>query len=192
MGVCLVLLVCGGGTHAPQLKCASRATIYHVRLFPHTLPSSQPGRPSAHHTTAALSTHTNTYTQTQPQGSFSGVGFAIPIDTVKGIVEQIITHGRVRRPSLGITIAPTQVRLWRFCASFGVGVGGAGLRQFSPTAWLTPHAGGRKGVPPQVVSQLSSACRLAQHWHAMHLTDCCNLLASFALEKQRRCWSSWV
>ena len=43
------------------------------------------------------------------QGSFSGVGFAIPIDTVKGLVDQILVHGRVRRPSLGITIAPTQV-----------------------------------------------------------------------------------
>eukprot|EP00878_Enallax_costatus_P011544 GHUV01012052.1.p2 GENE.GHUV01012052.1~~GHUV01012052.1.p2 ORF type:complete len:193 (+),score=24.35 GHUV01012052.1:191-769(+) len=43
------------------------------------------------------------------KGSFSGVGFAIPIDTVKGLVEQILQHGRVRRPSLGITIAPEQV-----------------------------------------------------------------------------------
>eukprot|EP00775_Hariotina_reticulata_P004621 gene4621-4875_t len=43
------------------------------------------------------------------KGSFSGVGFAIPIDTVKGLVDQILTHGRVRRPSMGITIAPEQV-----------------------------------------------------------------------------------
>jgi S1-C subfamily serine protease len=43
------------------------------------------------------------------KGSFSGVGFAIPIDTVRGLVDQILAHGRVRRPSLGITIAPEQV-----------------------------------------------------------------------------------
>ncbi|WIA33796.1 hypothetical protein OEZ86_006909 [Tetradesmus obliquus] len=43
------------------------------------------------------------------RGSFSGVGFAIPIDTVSSLVDQILAHGRVRRPSLGITIAPEQV-----------------------------------------------------------------------------------
>ncbi|GAX78230.1 hypothetical protein CEUSTIGMA_g5672.t1 [Chlamydomonas eustigma] len=40
------------------------------------------------------------------QGVFSGVGFAIPIDSVKGLVEQILVHGRVIRPALGLTIAP--------------------------------------------------------------------------------------
>ncbi|KAF8060075.1 DEGP1 [Scenedesmus sp. PABB004] len=43
------------------------------------------------------------------KGSFSGVGFAIPIDTVRGLVDQILVHGRVRRPSLGITLAPEAV-----------------------------------------------------------------------------------
>jgi S1-C subfamily serine protease len=47
------------------------------------------------------------------KGSFSGVGFAIPIDSVRGLVDQILAHGRVRRPSLGITIAPEQVSTMR-------------------------------------------------------------------------------
>ena len=42
------------------------------------------------------------------KGASAGVGFAIPIDTVKPLVEQILTHGRVIRPVLGITIAPPQ------------------------------------------------------------------------------------
>jgi S1-C subfamily serine protease len=42
------------------------------------------------------------------KGSSSGVGFAVPIDTVKGLVEQILTYGRVVRPVLGVTIAPPQ------------------------------------------------------------------------------------
>ncbi|GAB4823866.1 hypothetical protein N2152v2_010912 [Parachlorella kessleri] len=42
------------------------------------------------------------------RGSSSGVGFAIPIDTVKGLVDQILTYGRVIRPILGISIAPQQ------------------------------------------------------------------------------------
>lgn len=42
------------------------------------------------------------------RGASSGVGFAIPIDTVTGLVEQILKFGRVVRPVLGITIAPPQ------------------------------------------------------------------------------------
>lgn len=42
------------------------------------------------------------------KGSSSGIGFAIPIDTVRGLVEQILKYGRVVRPVLGITIAPPQ------------------------------------------------------------------------------------
>ena len=43
------------------------------------------------------------------RGSNSGVGFAIPFDQVKGLVEQILTYGRIIRPVLGISIAPPQV-----------------------------------------------------------------------------------
>ena len=39
-------------------------------------------------------------------GSSAGVSFALPIDTVKGIVEQIIQFGRVTRPVLGLTLGP--------------------------------------------------------------------------------------
>ena len=43
------------------------------------------------------------------RGASSGVGFAIPIDSVKGLVDQILQYGKVVRPTLGITIAPPQV-----------------------------------------------------------------------------------
>lgn len=36
-----------------------------------------------------------------------GLGFAIPVDTAKWVVGEIITHGRVRRPFLGITATAT-------------------------------------------------------------------------------------
>lgn len=45
------------------------------------------------------------------KGANSGVGFAIPIDGTKGLVEQILQYGKVVRPILGITIAPPQVSL---------------------------------------------------------------------------------
>ena len=40
------------------------------------------------------------------RGANTGVAFAIPIDTVKPIVDQIVRYGRVIRPQLGVTIAP--------------------------------------------------------------------------------------
>jgi len=39
-----------------------------------------------------------------PSGASSGVGFAIPVDTINKIVPQIIRYGRVIRPGLGITL----------------------------------------------------------------------------------------
>nr|CAD1823948.1 unnamed protein product [Ananas comosus var. bracteatus] len=38
----------------------------------------------------------------------SGVGFSIPVDTVNGIVEQLVKFGKVTRPILGIKFAPDQ------------------------------------------------------------------------------------
>lgn len=37
-------------------------------------------------------------------GASAGIGFAVPSDTVRRVVNQLIRHGRVIRPSLGITI----------------------------------------------------------------------------------------
>lgn len=38
-----------------------------------------------------------------PSGANAGIGFAIPVDTVKKVVPQLIQYGRVMRPILGIT-----------------------------------------------------------------------------------------
>lgn len=39
-------------------------------------------------------------------GTWTGVGFAIPIDVVARIVPQLIQHGRVLQPSLNIQVQP--------------------------------------------------------------------------------------
>ena len=43
-------------------------------------------------------------------GSSAGLGFAVPVDTIKRIVTEIIRYGEVKRPGLGITIAPGHIR----------------------------------------------------------------------------------
>ena len=37
-------------------------------------------------------------------GGYQGIGFAIPIDRAKWITQELLTHGKVRRASLGISI----------------------------------------------------------------------------------------
>jgi len=39
-----------------------------------------------------------------PSGASAGVGFAVPVNTVQSIVEQLIQHGRVVRPGLGVVV----------------------------------------------------------------------------------------
>jgi S1-C subfamily serine protease len=41
-----------------------------------------------------------------PSGAYAGIGFAIPVDTVAWVVADLIEHGRLVRPSLGVSLAP--------------------------------------------------------------------------------------
>jgi S1-C subfamily serine protease len=40
-----------------------------------------------------------------PSGANIGIGFAVPVDTVNRVVPQLLRHGRVIRPGLGVRIA---------------------------------------------------------------------------------------
>lgn len=42
-------------------------------------------------------------------GASAGIGFSIPVDTVRNVVNQIIRYGKVVRPSLGVNVAADQV-----------------------------------------------------------------------------------
>jgi S1-C subfamily serine protease len=44
-----------------------------------------------------------------PTGASAGIGFAVPVDTVNQVVPQLIQHGRVIRPQLGIVPAEDRV-----------------------------------------------------------------------------------
>jgi S1-C subfamily serine protease len=46
---------------------------------------------------------------TSPSGASAGIGFAIPADDVKRVVDQLITSRKVTRPGLGVNLAPDQV-----------------------------------------------------------------------------------
>jgi S1-C subfamily serine protease len=44
-----------------------------------------------------------------PSGGYAGVGFAIPVDTVNWVVPQLIAHGRVQRPTMGVDLASDHI-----------------------------------------------------------------------------------
>ncbi len=53
-------------------------------------------------------------------GAYNGIGFAVPVDTVRRIVEEILTTGRVVRPGLGVKLlSDAEASRWRLR---GVGI----------------------------------------------------------------------
>ncbi len=44
-----------------------------------------------------------------PSGAFAGIGFAIPVDEINEIVPQLIRHGKVVRPRLGVQIGEDEL-----------------------------------------------------------------------------------
>ncbi|MFQ5931414.1 MAG: S1C family serine protease [Nitrospiraceae bacterium] len=48
-----------------------------------------------------------------PSGAFAGIGFAVPVDTINRIVPELIKHGRVMRPGLGVSLIQDSIaRRW--------------------------------------------------------------------------------
>lgn len=58
-----------------------------------------------------------------PSGGSVGLGFAIPIDRTKRIVEDLLEHGAVRQPWVGLRLETPQVQNAREAASTGAIVG---------------------------------------------------------------------
>ncbi|GJL67510.1 MAG: 2-alkenal reductase [Nitrospirales bacterium] len=44
-----------------------------------------------------------------PSGAYAGIGFAVPVDIVKRVIPQLIQHGKVIRPGLGISLIPDSI-----------------------------------------------------------------------------------
>jgi len=71
-------------------------------------------------------------------GANVGIGFAVPADTVRRVVKQIIAHGSNARPSLGVSVLPDTTRE-QYAASLGRPLEGAmvaGVMPGSPAAGL--------------------------------------------------------
>ncbi len=43
-----------------------------------------------------------------PSGAYAGIGFSIPVDVLKWVVPDLINHGKVLRPTIGVELASSQ------------------------------------------------------------------------------------
>jgi S1-C subfamily serine protease len=44
-----------------------------------------------------------------PSGAYAGIGFAIPVDTVRWVIPELIEHGKIIRPGLAVTLASDRI-----------------------------------------------------------------------------------
>jgi S1-C subfamily serine protease len=103
-----------------------------------------------------------------PSGAFAGIGFAIPVDEINRIVPQLIRHGKVVRPRLGVQVADDEV-----AEKLGVDKGAmiVNVRPNSPAAKAGMRGAryqGRAIVPGDVIVAIDSkAINNVQDLHAV-------------------------
>ncbi|MCB9850895.1 MAG: trypsin-like peptidase domain-containing protein [Phycisphaerales bacterium] len=77
-------------------------------------------------------------------GSSAGIGFAVPVDTINSVVPQLIAHGKVIKPGLGVILAPDAwARRWGID---GLVITGVSAGSGAELAGLRPITEGREGI----------------------------------------------
>lgn len=82
-----------------QIRSLSDRTIHDVIQTDAAINPGNSGGPLLDSAGNVIGVNTAIYS---PSGAYAGIGFAVPINTVKRIVPQLIQHGRVVRPGLGV------------------------------------------------------------------------------------------
>ncbi|MBI5559487.1 MAG: trypsin-like peptidase domain-containing protein [Deltaproteobacteria bacterium] len=85
-----------------EIKSANGTTIHDVIQTDAAINPGNSGGPLLDSAGRLIGVNTAIYS---PEGVNSGIGFAVPVDEVNNVVTQIIKHGRLIRPGLGVTIA---------------------------------------------------------------------------------------
>ena len=86
------------------IQGVSGATIFDVIQTDAAINPGNSGGPLLDSSGRLIGVNTAIYS---PSGASAGIGFAVPVDTVSRIVPQLIAHGRVQRPVLGVGLDPS-------------------------------------------------------------------------------------
>ncbi len=94
-----------------------------------------------------------------PSGGSSGIGFAVPVHEVNSVVPQVIRHGRLIRPGLGISLAPK-----RLAVEFGL----PGVPVLKVQPGSTAQKAGLRGVSQVQGGMILGDCILAVDGKKVH------------------------
>ncbi len=94
-----------------------------------------------------------------PSGGSSGIGFAVPVHAVNSVVPQLIRHGRLIRPGLGISLAPK-----RLADEFGL----AGVPVLKVQPGSTAAKAGLRGISQVQGGMILGDCILAVDGKEVH------------------------
>jgi len=84
-----------------------------------------------------------------PSGASAGIGFAVPVDTVRRVVPQLIAKGRYVRPTLGISVDEVlNARITQALGGEGVAVLSVAPGSGAARAGLRPARVSRRRVAP--------------------------------------------
>lgn len=64
-----------------------------------------------------------------PSGASAGIGFSIPVNVVRWVVPELIEHGEIKRPSLGVTLLPDA-----YAKRYGLDLAGPLVRSVEPNS----------------------------------------------------------
>ena len=85
-----------------EIRSASGMTIHDVIQTDAAINPGNSGGPLLDSAGRLIGINTAIYS---PDGANAGIGFAVPVDQVNEIVTQLIKHGRLIRPGLGVSVA---------------------------------------------------------------------------------------
>jgi S1-C subfamily serine protease len=89
-----------------EIKSVTQRSIFDVIQTDASINPGNSGGPLLDSSGRLIGINTAIYS---PSGANAGIGFAVPVDTVNAIVPQLIKHGKLTRPGLGINILSDQI-----------------------------------------------------------------------------------
>jgi S1-C subfamily serine protease len=84
-----------------EIKSMSGATIQDVIQTDASINPGNSGGPLLDSSGRLIGINTAIYS---PSGANAGIGFAVPVDTINQVVPQLIEHGKIVRPGLGVSV----------------------------------------------------------------------------------------
>ncbi len=89
-----------------EIKSVTQRSIFDVIQTDASINPGNSGGPLLDSSGRLIGINTAIYS---PSGANAGIGFAVPVDTINAIVPQLIQHGKLTRPGLGINILSDQI-----------------------------------------------------------------------------------